>query len=41
MKTRISDSIYSKTESKRHKHEVEFVAKQNVDWFCIDESDIS
>ena len=29
---RISDAVYAKTESDRHKHEVEFVASHDGDW---------
>jgi len=32
VKPRISDSVYEATETDRHRHEVEFVAKQDGNW---------
>ena len=32
MKSRLSDSIYAKTEPERHRCEVSFVAKQPQEW---------
>lgn len=31
-KKRLSDDVYSKTEPKRHRLEVEYVAKQSNEW---------
>ena len=32
MKTRLSDSVYSKTEQQRHECESRFVASHNAEW---------
>lgn len=35
MKTRLSDKVYQSTEQERHQKEVEFVAKQGVNWIKL------